>query len=716
MSSQAHPREEKDRDRDGDRDRGRERDRDRDHGRTKERDRDNGKFRDTDRNGGDAKLEEQSSQSRKRDRDRRKSRSRSPARPEESQSDSDGSRDSRGKKSHRKKHSRHAASREGAEKQVRHKDRSRDDEHDREHDAERKSGKKHKESDRDRDREREKDRGRDKDRNREKDRERGKDRDGEKVHEKDRDHGKERDRGNKEKAKETSERDGNRDRDRENGKDKGNKAAGGVATVDSHEDEEARKAAEAEALDEEIRKRRERVRQWQLKRAGSAIADSLLVHSQADDTAVDIHKEAVTDAADVVTNDANEGAVNVDEETTEQQLHQHHHPSWSLDDESEDDETSDPDTDARKNMDISDDVAMPHAYNEPSDLAFSVPTDTSEQSNGFKAVAEHANAPRGFSNVGSSSSAKVSVLGPPADDESEIDPLDEFMNSLHGVYMPEYGQSQTEHSLHNDSQSTTSAPSSSANRNRRSRGLSAFGSNTITLEDIMQTRKNEKKEEKMAVEDGHSNDSPLEAGKGLEFGLGSGWESDASHGQSANRQRPHTKRTSSSADDSDLEDEELDEEEEAARRAFIAALKEAPVNTRDVVAQTTKVAKPLPHMSTTSADTTAVIPNEGEGDTRAQPPTEVQLGRLFASDGDMIEETEVYAKKRSALEIIEEAKKAKELKAVDHSQITYMPFRKNLFIVPKALGRLSEGDVAAKREDLQIKVHQPFNIGGTLLY
>ena len=70
----------------------------------------------------------------------------------------------------------------------------------------------------------------------------------------------------------------------------------------------------------------------------------------------------------------------------------------------------------------------------------------------------------------------------------------------------------------------------------------------------------------------------------------------------------------------------------------------------------------------------------------------------------MIEETDIATKRRSALEIMEEARKGKMLKEVDHSRIDYIPFRKNLYIVPRAISKLTEAEVAERREDLHIKV------------
>jgi len=83
---------------------------------------------------------------------------------------------------------------------------------------------------------------------------------------------------------------------------------------------------------------------------------------------------------------------------------------------------------------------------------------------------------------------------------------------------------------------------------------------------------------------------------------------------------------------------------------------------------------------------------------------EQDLGRLFGDDGDMMDEHERREKEKSALEILQEQAKKKELKPVDHSKIDYKPFRKKLYIVPRALANLSEKEIAAQREDLEIKV------------
>lgn len=74
-----------------------------------------------------------------------------------------------------------------------------------------------------------------------------------------------------------------------------------------------------------------------------------------------------------------------------------------------------------------------------------------------------------------------------------------------------------------------------------------------------------------------------------------------------------------------------------------------------------------------------------------------------------MDEVEVLEKKKSALEMLEEAKRGKMLKEIDHSKIEYNPFRKNLYIVPKALSRLTELEAQEKRCLSHICIHTYIN-------
>lgn len=144
--------------------------------------------------------------------------------------------------------------------------------------------------------------------------------------------------------------------------------------------------------------------------------------------------------------------------------------------------------------------------------------------------------------------------------------------------------------------------------------------------------------------------------------------------------------------------------EEREKREFIEALRKLNEETRD----TEPVAADQDHAET--------------------------FGRIFSGEGDVMEEHEVVEKEKSALEILEvspfsllhvmiycsivevdrssllimnhlqEAARRKELKPVDHSTIQYIPFRKNLYIMPRALAKLPPEEVESRRNRLEIRV------------
>jgi DEAD/DEAH box helicase len=199
--------------------------------------------------------------------------------------------------------------------------------------------------------------------------------------------------------------------------------------------------------------------------------------------------------------------------------------------------------------------------------------------------------------------------------------------------------------------------------------VNPFGSNFITLEQIMGNK---------------SQRSPLRAGSSSSGGgrgyrndySNSGWESDSAPPSPMNSSG--SKGGAAKGREGET-DEQREEREDRDRREFIEGIRAARA-AEDVVRERSK-----------------------QKDEAAEKSKE-QLGRVFASEGDVMDETDIEEKKKSALEILEESKKGKELKPVDHKTVDYIPFRKNLYIVPKVLSKLSEADLAEKREDLQIKV------------
>lgn len=88
----------------------------------------------------------------------------------------------------------------------------------------------------------------------------------------------------------------------------------------------------------------------------------------------------------------------------------------------------------------------------------------------------------------------------------------------------------------------------------------------------------------------------------------------------------------------------------------------------------------------------------------AEDNGKAKVERIFGEEGDIFDEDEFEQKEKSALELFQDQQKKKELKQVDHSKIEYMKIRKNLFVVPKVLGSMPEKEVAALREELEIKV------------
>ena len=85
-----------------------------------------------------------------------------------------------------------------------------------------------------------------------------------------------------------------------------------------------------------------------------------------------------------------------------------------------------------------------------------------------------------------------------------------------------------------------------------------------------------------------------------------------------------------------------------------------------------------------------------------------ELGIIYADEqrGDieaiLAEEEALKAERELAQE-----KSRKDLIKVDHSTIDYMPFKKNLFILPRALAKLSDGEVAELRSTMNINLFKP---------
>lgn len=159
------------------------------------------------------------------------------------------------------------------------------------------------------------------------------------------------------------------------------------------------------------------------------------------------------------------------------------------------------------------------------------------------------------------------------------------------------------------------------------------------------------------------------------------------------------------------EAETEDEEEEDARRKFIEALKSAPAPTVQLEAvepQQLNTAAEIRTEKHRREDRLKQLEHDAET-ARQAAASESEFGRLY-NDGEdgVMEEAErnldAAMAAPDALEVLAELNKKKELKSVDHSKIDYIKFRKNLYIVPRAVANLSPDEVINRRAKLKIRV------------
>lgn len=176
----------------------------------------------------------------------------------------------------------------------------------------------------------------------------------------------------------------------------------------------------------------------------------------------------------------------------------------------------------------------------------------------------------------------------------------------------------------------------------------------------------------------------------------SDWESDA----------PATPAPESEADETD------DEEEEKARRAFIEALKKtkAPPPPKSSIEEDDDYETKSEVKSEKERREDAVKLLQEEANTvRKSAFVAIDTGRMYNDDeGGVMEEAErtlaALTAAPDALEVLAEMNKKKELRAVDHGSMEYLPIRKNLYVVPPSLAKLSSIEVAERRAKLNVKV------------
>jgi hypothetical protein len=186
----------------------------------------------------------------------------------------------------------------------------------------------------------------------------------------------------------------------------------------------------------------------------------------------------------------------------------------------------------------------------------------------------------------------------------------------------------------------------------------------------------------------------------------SDWESDA----------PNTV-TGGTASEVETDDEEA---EEYARRALIEALKSAPSldgsgeggesdDVTEAVKKPTLAAEVKSEKNRREQMLRDLEKEAEEARLLAERSSAPELGRLYNDiEGGVMEEAErnldAAMAAPDALQVLAELNKKKELKNVDHSEVDYIPFKKNLYIVPRALANLSADQVADLRGKLKVKV------------
>ena len=156
-----------------------------------------------------------------------------------------------------------------------------------------------------------------------------------------------------------------------------------------------------------------------------------------------------------------------------------------------------------------------------------------------------------------------------------------------------------------------------------------------------------------------------------------------------------------------------DEKEEQARRALIEALKNAgPVAEEDE--QEEETYRPAQTQAEVKSEKSRREERlhqleEEAAQARKMAMEAPELGRLYDdAEGGVMEEAERNLQAAQAapdaLTVLAELNKKKELTAVDHSAIDYIPFQKNLYRVPRSLASLTNDEVINRRAKLKVRV------------
>ncbi len=164
----------------------------------------------------------------------------------------------------------------------------------------------------------------------------------------------------------------------------------------------------------------------------------------------------------------------------------------------------------------------------------------------------------------------------------------------------------------------------------------------------------------------------------------------------------------------DSEMETDDEEEENARRLFIEALKKQDVPANEDKTTTEddddeyETKSEVKSEKERREDHVRKLEQEAE-QIRKSAHVAVETGRMYNDEeGGIMEEAErnlaALTAAPDALEVLAEMNKKKELRAVDHKSIEYLTVRKNLYIVPQSIAKLTPMEVAERKAKIGVKV------------
>jgi len=476
---------------------------------------------------------------------------------------------------------------------------------------------------------------------------------------------------------------------------------------DLEKEREEQRAKEAEQLEEEMRKRRERVKQWQEAKAAAAAAaaaeaaaaaggsggESTSSSSSSSSSSSLSSSSSTTSAAATAEGNGSSAASAMDVDgataTDQQQQEEEEAPKrrWTLEDDEDEDDTGDNSSNSSSAMVIEEPSHPPPNLQRPLSAAAEEDAFLIMPSPGRRRASSMSKSERLLGAVilapspspkaslapstatvvaqtTSSSSSSVAAIDSSNNNrgvDDDEDPLESFMSSLY-----ENGDVEAQRDILIPSSSSSSSSSNGGNYGSsaagggspRGGGGGGGGSASEDEEDVysMMVAGTSKK-----VNPFGSNFITLED-LNRKIQSDSGWESDVGPSSPLGET-----------------EEEKDAREEQERREFVEAIRRARENEE-------------------KASAARVVAEEVAEKEKAS------LGRVYAHDGDVMDESELDEKKKSALEVLEDQKKGKELKPLDHSTIEYMPFRKNLYIVPRLLARMTEEEIKEKRDVLQIKV------------